>query len=92
MFCTNGVLLRMLVSKGISGSQNEVKAVAKENISDLTHIIVVFSYSHPNPNCFLPNFPFHFHYVSCMITIMLYLFRVTLFDLHFLFDGFISWQ
>ncbi|KAJ6681386.1 hypothetical protein OIU74_019796 [Salix koriyanagi] len=30
----------MLVSKGISGSQNEAKAAAKENISDLTHIIV----------------------------------------------------
>ncbi|KAG5246174.1 hypothetical protein OIU77_019898 [Salix suchowensis] len=40
VFCTNGVLLRMLVSKGISGSQNEAKAAAKENISDLTHIIV----------------------------------------------------
>ncbi|KAJ6412366.1 hypothetical protein OIU84_005424 [Salix udensis] len=30
----------MLVSKGISGSQNEAKAAAKENISGLTHIIV----------------------------------------------------
>ncbi|KAF9682853.1 hypothetical protein SADUNF_Sadunf05G0151300 [Salix dunnii] len=40
VFCTNGVLLRMLVSKGISGSQNEAKTAAEENISDLTHIIV----------------------------------------------------
>lgn len=40
VFCTNGVLLRILVSKGITGSQNEANTAAKENVSDLTHIIV----------------------------------------------------
>lgn len=40
VFCTNGVLLRILVSKGITGSQDEANTVAKENVSDLTHIIV----------------------------------------------------
>ncbi|KAJ8753423.1 hypothetical protein K2173_019822 [Erythroxylum novogranatense] len=40
VFCTNGVLLRVLVSRGISSKRERSNKLAKEDISDITHIIV----------------------------------------------------
>ncbi|KAH9624022.1 hypothetical protein KSS87_008615 [Heliosperma pusillum] len=40
MFCTTGILLRVLVSGGADGSQSESSNHSKKVISELTHIIV----------------------------------------------------
>nr|XP_027064625.1 DExH-box ATP-dependent RNA helicase DExH6-like isoform X1 [Coffea arabica] len=41
LFCTNGILLRVLVSEGSNRmSKNDSKKVAKDEASDITHIIV----------------------------------------------------
>uniref|UniRef100_A0A5B7AJQ7 Putative ATP-dependent RNA helicase DHX36 n=1 Tax=Davidia involucrata TaxID=16924 RepID=A0A5B7AJQ7_DAVIN len=41
LFCTNGILLRVLVSKGSGRLKTEAsKKLAKDDVSDITHIIV----------------------------------------------------
>ncbi|XP_052178950.1 DExH-box ATP-dependent RNA helicase DExH6 isoform X2 [Diospyros lotus] len=41
MFCTNGILLRVLVSGGTGGLKSgDSRKLARDNVSDLTHIIV----------------------------------------------------
>ncbi|KAK9749788.1 hypothetical protein RND81_02G150200 [Saponaria officinalis] len=40
LFCTNGVLLRVLVSGGVTGSQPESSNASRKVMSELTHIIV----------------------------------------------------
>ena len=45
VFCTNGVLLRVLIAKGSDRLEKVSLRREKDDISNITHIIVVYSNS-----------------------------------------------
>lgn len=52
VFCTNGVLLRVLVSRGAGGSNGEASnRHLKHRLSDITHIIVVLCHEPLSISC-----------------------------------------
>lgn len=60
VFCTNGVLLRLLVGRGASKLEASDKPV-KDDISALTHILVVLYL------CILTNVIFEYHNILCCL-------------------------